>query len=163
MRSENRSPFLTAVPRDVISTGRSRTLILLIVDTPHTRVHRVYTCAWLSSMDTYVPFVHLCQNRNTFIKHDNDNAWIGDNPDRYLIGRLVGPIICPYSLFFLFQHRFRRFRAPFGNIYDLQFDATEGRGGSDAKFNQKCVFIVHVEREYLDSSNTNGQSVKKIT
>lgn len=58
MRSENRSPFLTAVPRDVISTGRSRTLILLIVDTPHTRVHRVYTCAWLSSMDTYVPFVH---------------------------------------------------------------------------------------------------------
>lgn len=37
------------------------------------------------------------------------------------------------------------------------------RGGSDAKFNQKCVFIVHVEREYLDSSNTNGQSVKKIT
>lgn len=85
MRSENRSPFLTAVPRDVISTGRSRTLILLIVDTPHTRVHRVYTCAWLSSMDTYVLFVHLCQNRNTFIKHDNDNVWIGDNPDRYLI------------------------------------------------------------------------------
>lgn len=32
------------------------------------------------------------------IKHDNDNAWIGDNPDRYLIGRLVGPIIRPCSL-----------------------------------------------------------------
>lgn len=46
---------------------------------------------------------------------------------------------------------------------DLMQQSVSWRGGSDAKFNQKCVFIVHVEREYLDSSNTNGQSVKKIT
>lgn len=51
--------------RDVISTGRSRTLILLIVDTPPC----VYTCAWLSSMGTYVPFVHASTYVRTGIRY----------------------------------------------------------------------------------------------
>lgn len=85
--------------RDVISTGRSRTLILLIVDTPLC-VYRVYTCvccpAWARTcrLCTRPPM----SEPEYVIKHDNDNAWIGDNPDRYLIGRLVGPIIRPCSL-----------------------------------------------------------------
>lgn len=54
--------------RDVISTGRSRTLILLIVDTPPC-VYRVYTCAWLSSMGTYVPFVHASTYVRTGIRY----------------------------------------------------------------------------------------------
>lgn len=97
--------------RDVISTGRSRTLILLIVDTPPPCVYRVYVhvCVVVqhgrvhrSIHRGWTRTCRLCtrppmSEPEYVIKHDNDNAWIGDNPDRYLIGRLVRPIIRPYS------------------------------------------------------------------